>query len=73
VQRSSFRQVELETAHMNGWQHMKEAGICIFNFKFSEAFMEIVWAISRMFRIGDYGKNGYFTKLIEREKWNNYE
>jgi hypothetical protein len=73
VQRSGYRTAELEVANMSGWQHMKEAGICLYSFKFPEAFIEVVWALSRLCKIGDYGKDGYFTKLIEREKWNNYE
>jgi hypothetical protein len=73
VQRSGFRVVELEVAHMSGWQHLKEASICVFNFKFSEALMETIWAVCRVLKVGDYGANGYFTRLIERERWNNYE
>lgn len=71
--RTLQQQVELDTANMSCWGHLKEAAICLFSFNISEAFIEVVWAVSRALHIGDYGKTGYFTRLIKLDRLNHYD
>ena len=57
-----FGPLEEEIAKMSAWDHFVMFCICFFYFQFIDAYLEIVWCISRIFKIGDYAEGGYFDR-----------
>jgi hypothetical protein len=45
---------ESQVAKLTVLQHLLEALICLFHFRFYGVLSEVTWAIERMFKIGDY-------------------
>ena len=57
-----FNEFETDIARLSAFGHFLVFASCFFNFKFVDAYIEIVWCISRIFKIGDYAEGGYFDK-----------
>lgn len=50
-------------ARMSSLGHFFTAFVCLFNFEFYGILVELVWAVQRLFEIGDYGPEGWFKEL----------
>lgn len=44
------------------FEHFCDVFVDIFNFRFSGALVSLIWCFSRMFKIGDYAKDGLYHK-----------
>lgn len=45
---------EEKVAKLTVLQHLRDALICTFHFRFWEALTEVSWALERLFKYGDY-------------------
>ena len=50
-------------AQMGVLGHLWMSFWCLLNFEIAGVFVELTWAVTRIFGIGDYGPNGWFSKL----------
>lgn len=52
-----------EMARLSSFEHLLHALLCLFCFEFKGLVVELVWAVERLFEVGDYGPNGHFDEL----------
>lgn len=50
------------------FQHLSSAAACLFSFDFIGFVVEVLWAIQRLTRTGDYGKQGRFTRILNKPR-----
>jgi hypothetical protein len=60
--------VELELAQSSALKHLGGAAVSLWNFDFTGVLVQILWSIQKVTRTGDYGKNGYFTEILNRPR-----
>lgn len=51
-------------AKLSVFQHLMSALVCLFHFRFYGVLAEVIWAVERLFKFGDYKPvTGKFYKL----------
>ena len=58
-----YKKVLTELARLTVLQHLLASAVCLFNFEFIGVFVEICWAVERLFKVGDYTPGGKFDKM----------
>jgi hypothetical protein len=56
-----MRAAETSMAKRTVVGHLLDSAKAVFYLDFKCAFVELMWAIQRALRVGDYGSNGYFS------------
>ncbi|MCU1492215.1 MAG: hypothetical protein JWM85_3620 [Acidimicrobiaceae bacterium] len=63
--------VELHLAQLSAFQHFVGGLYCLWSFDFSGVVVQFMWSIQRLTKTGDYGKDGYFTNILNKSSHKN--